>query len=592
MRVLLLRVAAHANHTNSRRAEIEVNVQEIDFQPEKRTVEELFVGADYYVIPRFQRPYSWEAANLDEFWRDVVYDNNIGYFIGPMVAWRDGGSPIRRVVDGQQRLTTIAIMFAVLRDQFDKLGERPLAEGLHRYLEKADRNNEPQFTLQTEVASSFLSQAIFQREPDRSVTPSTEEETALSKALEGIATLIQGEVDRRQSPSTWLKNLRDRLLGLRVIWIEHSNEDDAYVLFETLNSRGKDLEVVDLLKNHLLNRLRGTGNAAADVSRAKWDRMRGELEGSDSRKNISANRFILHWWLSQEEYVAERKLFSAVKKKIKTTRSARTHLNSLAEEAKLYRASIEPSSRNWPIEEQAAFRSLQALATFGIVQPAPLLLSLLRARTAATKLGVSQLNRTLAVIERFHFQHTVVSQLRSSGGVSEMYAKAARELSVAADDQQKRADALKEIRRKLYERGPDRDQFVLAFKERFYFTDEFTRDSRLIRYVLAAFLREANPATGLENLSLEHIMPQRRLKENEQFETVGSLGNLLLVSEKVNGQLKDKAFENKKPILATSGKPFDIGGVLDAGDWAAEDIEKRTEMLAERAFDRTWKLVP
>lgn len=147
---------------------------EIDFQPDKRTIEDLFVGADYYVIPRFQRPYSWDAANLDDFWRDVVYDNGVGYFIGPMVAWRDPASPIRRLVDGQQRITTIAIMFAVLRDQFIALGEANLADGVHRYLEKADRNNERRFTLQTEANSRFLSQAILNSPPDGSVVPASE----------------------------------------------------------------------------------------------------------------------------------------------------------------------------------------------------------------------------------------------------------------------------------------------------------------------------------------------------------------------------------------------------------------------------------
>lgn len=47
------------------------------------------MGPDYFLIPRFQRPYSWDRDNLDDFWRDVVYDNKPGYFIGPMVAWRD-----------------------------------------------------------------------------------------------------------------------------------------------------------------------------------------------------------------------------------------------------------------------------------------------------------------------------------------------------------------------------------------------------------------------------------------------------------------------------------------------------------------------
>lgn len=563
---------------------------EIDFQPDKRTIEELFVGADYYVIPRFQRPYSWDASNLDDFWRDVVYDNGVGYFIGPMVAWREPESPIRRLVDGQQRLTTISIMFAVLRDEFAKLGEKNLADGIHRYLEKADRNNELQFTLQTEVQSPFLSQAIFKSPPDRGIEPVSEEETALSKALVAISQLVTEEVGRRQDPLSWLRDLRDRLLGLRVIWIEHGNEDDAYVIFETLNSRGKDLEVVDLLKNHLLNRLRGTGNSAADTARTKWDKMRGDLEASDSRKRIDPNRFILHWWLSQEEYVAERKLFPAVKQKVKSKPMAKARLGSLVNDAPLYRAAIEPSSRQWPIEEADARRSLEALSVFGIIQPAPLLLALMRARTGPEKLSASQFKKTLQVIERFHFQHTVVSQLRSSGGVSEMYAKAARELSAAGPNQQARANVLNDIRKKLIDRAPDREQFVLSFKERFYFTNEYTRDSRLVRYVLESFLRQAAPSTSTENLTIEHLMPQRELARAELFETVASLGNLLLVSEEINRKLGDKEFSKKKQVLADAGIGYDIGGVLDQDAWTSTEIASRTEMLAERAYDLIWKL--
>lgn len=563
---------------------------EIDFQPDKRTIEELFVGADYYVIPRFQRPYSWDAANLDDFWRDVVYDNGPGYFIGPMVAWREPGSPIRRLVDGQQRLTTISIMFAVLRDELAALGEENLADGLHRYLEKADRNNELQFTLQTETPSPFLSQSIFKWPSDRTIEPTSEEEIALSKALEAITQLIKDEVEKRQDPLGWLRRLRDLLLALRVIWIEHSDEDDAYVIFETLNSRGKDLEVVDLLKNHLLNRLRGTGNSAADTARTKWAKMRSSLEASELRIRIDPNRFILHWWLSQEDYVAERKLFPAVKKTVKSKTMARSRLDSLVRDAPLYRAAIEPASRSWPIEEAEAHRSLEALATFGIVQPAPLLLALMRSRTGPVKLSAAQFKKTLQVIERFHFQHTMVSQLRSSGGVSEMYAKAARELTTAGVDQQARSDALDDIRAKLVARRPDREQFVLAFRERFFFTNEFTRDSKLVRYVLQKFLRTASPSTSTDHLTIEHIMPQSDLAQGERFEIIGAIGNLLLVSEAVNGQLGGKSFGVKKSILASAGLSYDIGGVLDQDVWTDVEINLRTNLLAERAYDVVWKL--
>jgi hypothetical protein len=362
------------------------------------------------------------------------------------------------------------------------------------------------------------------------------------------------------------------------------------VIFETLNSRGKDLEVVDLLKNLLLNRLRGTGNPAADTARATWDKMRNELEGSDTRGRINANRFILHWWLSQEEYVAERKLFPRIRKQVTSKSIAEKRLKSLLRDAPLYRNAIEPGSRTWPMEEAKAKRGLEALSIFGIVQPAPLLLSLVRARADATKLKAAQFNKTLQVVERFHFQHTVVSQLRSSGGVSEMYAKAARQLHEAGPDQEKRADALDEIRGKLVARMPDREQFVLAFEERFYFTNGFTRESKLVRYVLESFLMDAAPTTSTTNLTIEHIMPQRELDDGESFETVGGIGNLLLVSEPVNTKLDDKDFAAKRAILANEGASYDIGGVLDCDHWDAETIADRAHLLAERAYDRIWKL--
>jgi len=291
---------------------------EIEFQPEKHTIEELFVGADYFMIPRFQRPYSWDPANLDDFWRDVVHDNSVGYFIGPMVAWRTASSPIRRLVDGQQRLTTIALMFAVLRDRLHGLGETKLAQGLHRYLEKTDRDNETHFTLQTENEARYLSQAIMKYPPDSTVKAKTDEDKALAKAMSQIARLIDEETGKRSDPVAWLKDLRDRLLGLRVIWVEHSSEDDAYIIFETLNSRGKDLEVVDLLKNHLLNKLRSDGNAAADVSRSRFNEMRFVSESDGSRERLDVNRYILHWWLSQQDYVAQRKLYRSIKDHVKS----------------------------------------------------------------------------------------------------------------------------------------------------------------------------------------------------------------------------------------------------------------------------------
>jgi hypothetical protein len=561
-----------------------------DFQPTKQTIEDLLLGPEYYLIPRFQRPYSWDKANLEDFWRDVVYDNKVGYFIGPMVAWSEKNSSVRRLVDGQQRMTTIAIMFAVIRDAFNTLGQDNLAKGVNRYLEKADRDNVLNYTLKSEVQTSFLDRGIFSNPPELDLLPGGEEERALYQAVSQIRKLVENEVEKRSAPLDWLTELRDKLLGLEVIWIDNSSEDAAYILFETLNSRGRDLEVVDLLKNLLFSKLRGSGNPRADPVRDTWNAMRETIEGAGSAQ-LEVNRFILHWWLSREDYVAQRKLFRAIKSSVKSKTQANAMLQRLAVDAVYYRYALDPDYRVWPPEEARVKQSLEALADFRIIQPAPLLLSLLRARFGARpQLKAAGLRVAMQTVERFHFKYTVISQLSSSGGISEMYAKAAREIC-NAQDSDRRSMAIRDIRTKLEERQPTKDQFVSDFIVRFVFTDKSTRDAKIVRYVLRELLRTLQPATGLDLLTIEHIMPQSAVKNGlASEEMVGSIGNLILVSNDLNTRLDNKEFAAKRAILAAEGAPYDVGGVLNTTTWGQAEIVARARLLGEVAYDVVWKL--
>ncbi len=74
------------------------------------SVENLLKGS-FFVIPRFQRPYSWEEDNIEDFWNDIAGTNVPDYFIGSMVVCKLKKNALG-VVDGQQRLTTIMIFFA------------------------------------------------------------------------------------------------------------------------------------------------------------------------------------------------------------------------------------------------------------------------------------------------------------------------------------------------------------------------------------------------------------------------------------------------------------------------------------------------
>lgn len=562
---------------------------ELDFQPYRRSIEELLTGSDYYIIPRFQRPYSWDQGNVDEFWRDTLDDNELGYFIGPMVAWRSGRAPELAIVDGQQRLTTITILLAVLRNAFDALEKTKLADGLHRYIERPDRDNEMRFVLQPEVTTTYLNNSILSRETARAprLTPANDEEKAIQRAFKDLSARVESinKDNSNEEAETFLRSIRDKVLGLRVIWVEHGNEDDAYIVFETLNTRGKDLEVVDLLKNYLLSKLRRGRNKDADQWRDAWNSMRNQI--SESGADLDANRYILHWWLSHEPYVAQRKLFTAIKQRVKSQNDAESRLVSLEENSPWYRSIFDPSSAQWPFEERELPGSLEALNVFRVVQPAPLVLALLRARRQAG-LKMPQIKKALRTIENFHYQYTAITQLSSSGGVSEMYAKYAREMT-AATSAAEQADVVTRLGKALNDRKPERSRFVSAFTERLVFTNEITREKRLVTYTLRRMLEASHPNTSGKDVTIEHILPQN-LIETRGAELIGNIGNLVLVDEKTNSKLDNKSFALKQPILAAVSSHFDVADIIAATNWDQNAIEARAVKLGELAYDKIWRL--
>lgn len=109
----------------------------MNFKPDEKNIRSLLKSGCQFVIPRFQREYSWDKKNYQEFFEDMINNlvvssgviNDDQYFLGTMLFVGNFAEkpdkPIE-VVDGQQRLTTITILFSVLSDRFRELGEDTL----------------------------------------------------------------------------------------------------------------------------------------------------------------------------------------------------------------------------------------------------------------------------------------------------------------------------------------------------------------------------------------------------------------------------------------------------------------------------------
>jgi len=517
---------------------------------------ESLLDSGYFHIPRFQRPYSWEDENITDFWDDIISNQTSDYFIGSMVVFRKGKQHYG-VVDGQQRLTTITILLCVLRDKFSDLSENNLAKGIHQLIERKDRSNSWEYVLKTETSFPYFQEHIQKFSGDAEVIgKDIPEEDNLKAAHQRFQKLVNDAIDsvdidtsvpilsKNKVRIDKLTSLRDSVFNLKVIFITLDCEDDAYIIFETLNTRGKDLALTDLVKNHFSKHLKASGEV--DVAKIKWQELLKTTHNSS--EVISTDNFIYHFWASRYEAIPQKKLFPKFKKNV-TKSKAKQHLDDLINDSKLYRSLFEPSY-GWNKNHKVVSRSLEAMQLFKLSQPIPATLALVKAyKDKLIRYG--KLKDALWDIEKFHFQFTAVTSSRSSGGISAMYSSFAQKL-FASENSQQAAVAIKNLKVKLQARVPSFDEFIVAFREINY-TNVNSKQKNLVRYILRKFseYEKLGFNVDFDELTVEHIHPQSKIDTMWTNEVVGSIGNLMCLDSVTNTKLNTKDFSKKKIYLDT-----------------------------------------
>lgn len=551
----------------------------------------------YYYVPRFQRPYSWEKDQINDFWNDSLVESETDYFIGSIVVYKMDDETYG-IVDGQQRLTTITMLLCAIRNAYDDEGFKDLAKGIHTQIEREDLRYKKKFVLQTETSYPYLQEYI-QKFGSPDVEPEYgQEEVNLKNAFDLICLNVEDVIapiraNRQLDPDKQKKailkkldELRDRILKLKVIYIELDNEDDAYIIFETLNTRGKDLAVSDLVKNYL-TKLVKSDNERVDIPKDKWNKVRDAIENSGS--DLTIDNFLLHQWLSKYEYTSSKKLFKRLKSTIKK-HNAKDFLEELLIDSETYKIVFAPDTKAWKKEEIDMKLSLKALNTFKVTQQTPIVLSILREYFNGTiRLKVAK--DALRAIEHFHYIFTAITSQRSSGGISSMYSLSARNLFEANDPREK-INAIHELKTKMIARLPSFEEFLASFQT-LAFLNSYPKDKKIIQYTLSKIDREMNKSGASINydlMSIEHLIPQSsKDKSASKLTTIGQIGNLLLVSEELNNKLGIKDFSKKQLLLKSSAVYFD-SVLAKAAVWDSESIGERTKHLAELCYKRIFKI--
>lgn len=556
-----------------------------------------FLALGYFKIPRFQRPYSWERPEVEDFWNDTIVESEADYFIGSIVLFKYKHG-LFGVVDGQQRLTTITMFLSALRNLMRDQGFKALADGLHRLIERPDIDNKNQYVLQTETSYPYLQEHIQNFGTLELPVEPGEEEKRLEDAFSFLQLSLKSAAEtitkdstltddkKREKLKVRLTELRDKILQLKVIVITLNSEDDAYVIFETLNTRGRDLTVSDLVRTHI-TRLIPQGNTHVDRAKERFNKVVELFE--DHGDDVSVNSFLHHYWLSKYEYITEKKLYKRLKKTVKTKEQAKEFLASFEKNSDLYLQIHDPNIKKWRLEELAVKEALEALLLMRVRQQLPFVLSVLQEYSTGG-INLKHAKRALSAVEKFHFIFTAITSQRSSGGISFMYALHARQLQ-SANTKAEKISEIDALIGKLRDKLPPYQQFESNFRG-ILASEKFTKKKNLVKYILGRMSREVGKLDlAFDRMTIEHIAHQSQQKGSSfTEEQVAEIGNLLLVDERLNEQLGTKQFIEKKGILEKANSVWKDDYLTKQTAWTAASIRNRSDFLAKIAFDKVWKI--
>lgn len=579
-----------------------MGVIRMEFKATAMTMDDVLRLKRKYIIPRFQREYSWDTDELTTLYEDLIenltYSNNklkaSEYFVGSLVLVgdEDNATDIQRfVVDGQQRLTTFTIMFSVIAQKFRELREDKLADVTHSNIIGEDNDGQPLTKLDTETPKPFFQYRVQKKDIDFDVIPRTDEEKKILAAYNFFdRKLIQKnfltEIVEKYSIDSLtyldaLKAFRDQILNCKVIYVTVKSFEDAYMIFEVLNAKGKNLAPIDIIKNYIFSIL--TDEAPLDIASDKWKKIRTQVS---ERGNVDLSVFYRHFWLSKYKFITNKKLVSEFNKVIsKDITSYTSFLNDLENASIDYGKISTPVQTEWmQPEDITVYYALHAFQIFNVTQIRSFLMALFDCKTKDL-VSHKDYIKALDFLEYFHFIFTAVSSTRSSG-LERRYSSFARKLRACPTKNECRR-CINDLIIAMKESLPDYSIFEKNLQKISYTTEE-QQSKKLVQYILYKIERYYTCSFELQpaSVTIEHILP-----ESTRTPYVGFIGNLLPLGESINSRLSNKPYSEKIKLYNNSQfltvKEF-VKENKDKTKWTKKDIEDRTKALANILYYKVW----
>ena len=524
-----------------------------------------------FEIPPYQRKYSWTIHE----WRTVLIDldrllsesdSEFGseggrtHFFGSIVtknAGRGAGrTPKHEVIDGQQRLTTITLLLAALRELSNETSQKMIAETISNDREGAER-----YTLSLSEADQPALQAIIDQD-------TLIEDSPLTRCYQ----FFLREMNVHPEPDRLVEAI---LHGLTIIEIDLKASDDTHRIFQTLNSTGRALQASDLIRNHFFMLTEDPDYAAY---KKYWKPMEDNLKGS-------LNLFFWVYLVAFVDHAVPRKrvyetfaneVLGPIESNPKDVVAKMKELHGLSN---LYLQITNPSSAK---KSKVIKKSLERSREWDTSHHHPLLLLLLH-RVENSKMSESEFGDACLLIESYLVRR-MLTDLRTNN-LNRYFTSIVGK--VEKSEQSSLSALQSEIRRETYGFPTDDEVFEVGQKLAFYKAQRSNQRHFILKRIEEK-LSGKEVVSWDANFQIEHILPQSFPDEWRGFfdsveqmqSVVDSIGNLTLTA--YNPELSNSPLADKQEIYRESklslNKPL-----CEPKRWGQSEIDDRAVSLLTTA---------
>lgn len=538
-----------------------------------------FLGGTYH-IPDYQREYAWEADELGDFWDDLETTKNdidgMPHFFGQIVVHHD--EKAKYIIDGQQRTITSVIFLRTLQLFYEDIFfETKNADADERrtditslYIGRYTSKGNKLHLILNALDSDYFRDNIQLGRPNFKSKEKKRSHERMRKAFVFFYEKIQSVLSEYSDSEIddkieCLDGYYDTFVSrFNVLYMEATKLDEAFVIFETLNARGRDLETSDLLKNYIFSQ-------SKDISLAqkKWNSMVSALDKADPTK------YIRHFWNSRHEFTRDKSLYRTISKNVATPKSSRDLLNELERCAPYYHAMAFPGE-DVVFQNEKLLSGLKALKTLKARSFYPVVLAMKQADTDFTEDDIALV---VSSIESYMLRNfTICGKVANQS--ERFFAATAKSIYDGE------LDAAADICARVKEQMVTDEEFISSFG--IWMASKSEKE--IVRYILSKIHRhiDKNLEINLDTseVHVEHIMPvnpsQWEIDPEVHEAYLWRLGNLMLLSGPINMSISNSPFDVKKSGYLTS-KIEPNKAVGECGTWGADEIVVRQKALANYA---------